>query len=170
MKILKIYVEQLGVVNFEDIALVSCDKLTIFNYLLIFSVQVNVVVDAGNADFFDPLRGGINNDAEANPPEPGNLNEVAGDPPMKEWTSFRRLLMQRFPVSKMVSLSSVSFSVFLFSSLYRILKALHINKWQYLGMAEDKCSICHAREACFVVALQTLHIEFEHSYLPVLVD
>lgn len=91
--------------------------------------QVNVVVDAGNADFFDPLRGGINNDAEANPPEPGNLNEVAGDPPMKEWTSFRRLLMQRFPVSKMVSLSSVSFSVFLFSSLYRILKALHINKW-----------------------------------------
>lgn len=69
--------------------------------------QVNVVVDDGNADFFDPLRGGINNDAKASPPEPGNLNEVAGDPPIKEWTSFRRLLMQRFPVSKMVSLSSM---------------------------------------------------------------
>lgn len=86
-------------------------------------------MDDGNADFFDPLRGGINNDAKASPPEPGNLNEVAGDQPIKEWTSFRRLLMQRFPVSKMVSLSTVSFSVFPFSGLYRILKVLHINKW-----------------------------------------
>lgn len=28
--------------------------------------------------------------------------------PTKEWTSYKRLLMQRFPVSKMVSISSVS--------------------------------------------------------------
>ncbi|XP_058751925.1 uncharacterized protein LOC131625025, partial [Vicia villosa] len=44
--------------------------------------QVNDAVVGGNADFYDPLRGGIDND------------------PIKEWTSFRRLLMQRFPVSK----------------------------------------------------------------------
>ncbi|XP_045830348.1 VPS35 endosomal protein-sorting factor-like isoform X2 [Trifolium pratense] len=69
--------------------------------------QVNVVVDGGNADFFDPLRGGIDNDAKATPRDPESLSEVSSDQPMKEWTSFRRLLMQRFPVSKMVSLSSM---------------------------------------------------------------
>ncbi|PNX62680.1 hypothetical protein L195_g053108, partial [Trifolium pratense] len=68
--------------------------------------QVNVAVDGGNVDFFDPLRGGIDNDAKATPLEPESLSEVSGDQPTKEWTSFRRILMQRFPVSKMVSLSS----------------------------------------------------------------
>ncbi|CAJ2672858.1 unnamed protein product [Trifolium pratense] len=53
------------------------------------------------------LRGGIDNDAKATPPDPESLSEVSSDQPMKEWTSFRRLLMQRFPVSKMVSLSSM---------------------------------------------------------------
>lgn len=74
-------------------------------------------MDGGNADFFDPLRG-TNNDAKATPPDPDNLSEAAADhQPLKEWTSFRRLLMQRFPVSKMVSISSVSFTVFSFSGL-----------------------------------------------------
>jgi hypothetical protein len=107
-------------------------------------------VDGGNADFFDPLRGGIDNDAKATPPDPESLSEVSGDQPTKEWTSFRRLLMQRFPVSKMVSLSSVSFTVFLFSGSYKILKKVpHV--WQYLRIAEVKCSMCHAREAYFVM-------------------
>ncbi|XP_073223706.1 uncharacterized protein [Cicer arietinum] len=69
--------------------------------------QLNVAVDSGNADFFDPLRGGADNDAKATPLHHRNLSEAAGDQPMKEWTSFRRLLMQKFPVSKMVSLSSM---------------------------------------------------------------
>ncbi|XP_027329733.1 UPF0505 protein C16orf62 homolog isoform X3 [Abrus precatorius] len=64
------------------------------------------VVDCGNTDFFDPLRG-TDNDAKATPPDDDNLNEAADHQPTKEWTSFRRLLMQRFPVSKMVSISSM---------------------------------------------------------------
>ncbi|TKY57323.1 UPF0505 protein C16orf6 [Spatholobus suberectus] len=64
------------------------------------------VVDGGNTDFFDPLRG-TDNDANAAPPDHANLNEAVDHQPTKEWTSFRRLLMQRFPVSKMVSVSSM---------------------------------------------------------------
>ncbi|XP_014504538.1 UPF0505 protein C16orf62 homolog isoform X1 [Vigna radiata var. radiata] len=64
------------------------------------------VVDRGNSDFFDPLRG-TDNDANAAAPDHDNLNESSDLQPTKEWTSFRRLLMQRFPVSKMVSVSSM---------------------------------------------------------------
>ncbi|XP_027940241.1 UPF0505 protein C16orf62 homolog isoform X2 [Vigna unguiculata] len=64
------------------------------------------VVDRGNSDFFDPLRG-TDNDANAAVPDHDNLNEYADIQPTKEWTSFRRLLMQRFPVSKMVSVSTM---------------------------------------------------------------
>ncbi|XP_047163089.1 VPS35 endosomal protein-sorting factor-like [Vigna umbellata] len=63
-------------------------------------------VDRGNSDFFDPLRG-TDNDANAAAPDHDNLNESSDLQPTKEWTSFRRLLMQRFPVSKMVSVSSM---------------------------------------------------------------
>ncbi|XP_057441139.1 uncharacterized protein LOC130733086 isoform X2 [Lotus japonicus] len=68
--------------------------------------QVNDVVDRGNTDFFDPLRG-TDTDAKAAPHDPDNLVEASEPRPTKEWTSFRRLLMQRFPVSKMVSVSSM---------------------------------------------------------------
>lgn len=64
------------------------------------------VVHPGNSDFFDPLRG-TDNDANAASPDHDSLNEAADHQPTKEWTSFRRLLMQRFPVSKMVSVSSM---------------------------------------------------------------
>ncbi|KAI4306118.1 hypothetical protein L6164_029425 [Bauhinia variegata] len=60
------------------------------------------VVDHGNEDFFDPLRG-TNDDEKATPSDHGVMCEA--DPPTKEWTSFSRLLKQRFPVSKMVSIS-----------------------------------------------------------------
>ncbi|KAG4964361.1 hypothetical protein JHK85_039336 [Glycine max] len=63
-------------------------------------------IDCGNTDFYDPLRG-TNNDANAAPPDHDNLNEAADHMPTKEWTSFRRLLTQRFPVSKMVSVASM---------------------------------------------------------------
>lgn len=61
-------------------------------------------------DFFDPLRGpetdaavSIENFEDASTP-----TEVANHVSVKEWISFKRFLMQRFPVSKMVSISSVS--------------------------------------------------------------
>ncbi|KAK7385975.1 hypothetical protein VNO78_31989 [Psophocarpus tetragonolobus] len=68
-------------------------------------VQVDVI-HCENTDFFDPLRG-TGNEAKAAPPDHDNLNEASDHQPTKEWTSFRRLLMQRFPVSKMVSVSSM---------------------------------------------------------------
>lgn len=70
-------------------------------------------MERGNDDFFDPLRG-TDNDEKVAPPNFDNLSEAADHHPTKEWTSFRRLLMQRFPVSKMVSMSSVCFSPFSF--------------------------------------------------------
>ncbi|KAI9126214.1 hypothetical protein K1719_002635 [Acacia pycnantha] len=63
-------------------------------------------VDLGNHEFLDPLRV-LDGDAKAIPFDHEILSEVASHPPTKEWTSFRRLLQQRFPVSKMVSLSSI---------------------------------------------------------------
>ncbi|XP_061342230.1 uncharacterized protein LOC133288485 isoform X2 [Gastrolobium bilobum] len=66
--------------------------------------QVNIV-DHGNTGFFDPLRG-TDNHANATSLDPDNLSG-SDHQPTKEWTSFRRLLMQRFPVSKMVSISSM---------------------------------------------------------------
>ncbi|KAL2316727.1 hypothetical protein Fmac_030603 [Flemingia macrophylla] len=64
------------------------------------------VIDRGNSDFFDPLRGNANS-ANDTPSDHDNWNEAVDHQPTKEWTSFRRLLMQRFPVSKMVSVSSM---------------------------------------------------------------
>ncbi|KAK7276870.1 hypothetical protein RIF29_18016 [Crotalaria pallida] len=68
--------------------------------------QVNVVVDCENTDFFDPLRRSEDG-ANTALPDADNSSRAADHQPTKEWTSFRRLLMQRFPVSKMVSLSSM---------------------------------------------------------------
>ncbi|KAJ7963774.1 UPF0505 protein C16orf62-like [Quillaja saponaria] len=74
------------------------------------------VVDDRNNDFFDPLRGTASN-AEVSGknlqdvddiPVPELSSEAGNQLPNKESTPFRRLLMQRFPVSKMISISSMS--------------------------------------------------------------
>lgn len=83
-----------------------------------------VAVDQGNDDFFDPLRASDDNGAvsgivsqdsesvfEAELPKQASLQNHE-----KEWTSFKRFLMQRFPVSKMVSVSSVIIFFFFFGS------------------------------------------------------
>ncbi|XP_019456612.1 PREDICTED: UPF0505 protein C16orf62 homolog isoform X1 [Lupinus angustifolius] len=70
------------------------------------SLSQVIVVHHENNDFFDPLRRNehdmktILHDAE-------KFSKDSDHQPVKEWTSFRRLLMQRFPVSKMVSISSM---------------------------------------------------------------
>ncbi|XLR29496.1 hypothetical protein S83_057396, partial [Arachis hypogaea] len=68
------------------------------------------VVESGNSDFFDPLRG-TDNEAKVESPDPDNLSNAVDHHPTKEWTSFRRLLMQKFPVTKMVSMSSKSSTI-----------------------------------------------------------
>lgn len=72
-------------------------------------------MDHGNIDFFDPLRGLADN-ASVSEEDLQDLestfSEASTQLPMKEWMSFKRFLMQRFPVSKMVSISSVSIQSF----------------------------------------------------------
>ncbi|KAK7847414.1 upf0505 protein [Quercus suber] len=70
------------------------------------------VVDHGNNDFFDPLRRSDNNATVSKDDFQDHENtssETSTQLPTKEWMSFKRFLMQRFPVSKMVSISSVTY-------------------------------------------------------------
>lgn len=78
-------------------------------------------MDHGDTEFFDPLRRSDNN-AEAAKEDlvdietssgAGLSSEASTQNPSKEWASFKRSLVQRFPVSKTVSTSSVSISCFL---------------------------------------------------------
>ncbi|BFG29632.1 hypothetical protein CerSpe_159060 [Prunus speciosa] len=74
------------------------------------------VMDHGDTEFFDPLRRSDYNaeaaredlvDIETNSGA-GRSSEASIQNSSKEWTSFKRSLMQRFPVSKTVSTSSMS--------------------------------------------------------------
>ncbi|KAM6553777.1 hypothetical protein CsatB_014539 [Cannabis sativa] len=75
-----------------------------------------VAVDNGSNNFYDPLRALDDNGAvsvdvlqESDTNSTVKLtNEASMQNPDKEWISFKRFLMQRFPVSKMVSVSSMS--------------------------------------------------------------
>jgi NACalpha-BTF3-like transcription factor len=71
-----------------------------------------VVEKNGNNDFFDPLRGlnavdSTSAEEKASNTTTNNNSQVSS----KEWTSFKRFLMQKFPVSKMISIASVSLSI-----------------------------------------------------------
>lgn len=89
----------------------------------------DVAVEDRANDFFDPLRAPDANttaslDDLQDFDSPSAENEAADQVQAKEWTSFKRLLMQRFPVSKMVSISSVSlispfgFHIWVFKTSY----------------------------------------------------
>ncbi|EOY12279.1 Uncharacterized protein TCM_030833 isoform 2 [Theobroma cacao] len=76
--------------------------------------QADDHVESSNSEeFFDPLRA-PNSKASAVIVDGQDLesissgNEDSIQVQMKEWTSFKRFLMQRFPVSKMISVSSMS--------------------------------------------------------------
>lgn len=79
------------------------------------------VVDHGDMDYLDPLRRSDNNAAVSREDleviESNSVVGVSGEAtilnPSKEWVSFKRSLMQRFPVSKTVLTSSVSILCFL---------------------------------------------------------
>lgn len=67
-----------------------------------------VVEKNGNNDFFDPLRGlnavdSTSAEEKASNTTTNNNSQVSS----KEWTSFKRFLMQKFPVSKMISIASM---------------------------------------------------------------
>ncbi|PKI67724.1 hypothetical protein CRG98_011937 [Punica granatum] len=76
---------------------------------------VDIVEDKGE-EFFDPLRepnsnvvGSLDTEDDIGHPSVVVSTEVPGQENAKrEWTSFKRFLMQRFPVSKMVSISAMS--------------------------------------------------------------
>lgn len=77
------------------------------------------VVDHADMDYLDPLRRSDNNAAVSREDleviERNSVVGVSGEAtilnPSKEWVSFKRSLMQRFPVSKTVLTSSVSFLI-----------------------------------------------------------
>ncbi|XP_058210972.1 uncharacterized protein LOC131323282 [Rhododendron vialii] len=75
-------------------------------------LQVDVV-DHGKSDFYDPLRGSdanvmISLDDLREEDNSSAVNEADAELPTKEWTSFKKFLMQRFSGSKMVSISPMS--------------------------------------------------------------
>ncbi|KAG5551052.1 hypothetical protein RHGRI_009470 [Rhododendron griersonianum] len=75
-------------------------------------LQVDVV-DHGKSDFYDPLRGSdanvmISLDDLQEEDNNSAVNEADAELPTKEWTSFKKFLMQRFSGSKMVSISPMS--------------------------------------------------------------
>ncbi|KAA8523649.1 hypothetical protein F0562_010072 [Nyssa sinensis] len=67
------------------------------------------VVDRERNDFLDPLRrpDAIVADSGENLKDEKNSSKAAVKLPGKEWSSFRKFLMQRFSVSKMISISSM---------------------------------------------------------------
>lgn len=71
------------------------------------------VDDRENSDFVDPLRVIDTNlavsveDIQYGESSSTVLSEAAVQVPVKEWTSFKRFIMQKFPISKMVSVSAV---------------------------------------------------------------
>ncbi|KAH7544413.1 hypothetical protein JRO89_XS15G0163600 [Xanthoceras sorbifolium] len=77
-------------------------------------LQVDGVGDSENNDFIDPLRAPDTNstvsveDIQYGESSSTVSSEAAALVPVKEWTSFKRFIMQKFPVSKMVSVSSMS--------------------------------------------------------------
>ncbi|XP_031284588.1 VPS35 endosomal protein sorting factor-like [Pistacia vera] len=89
--------------------------------------QVEDVVDCENSDFFDPLRAADVNavvpieDIEDGESSSMLSSEASSQVSVKEWISFKRFLMQKFPVSKMVSLSSVSKIFISFLFIFKIL-------------------------------------------------
>ncbi|KAF5478943.1 hypothetical protein F2P56_005464 [Juglans regia] len=69
------------------------------------------VVDHEHNDFFDPLRGLADNATNCREDVQeleSTSSEASSQLPTREWMSFKRFLMQKFPVSKMVSISSMS--------------------------------------------------------------
>lgn len=62
----------------------------------------------GNNDFFDPLRGLNAEDSTSAEEKAANTTTTNNSQvSSKEWTSFKRFLMQKFPVSKMISIASM---------------------------------------------------------------
>ncbi|XP_019090742.1 PREDICTED: UPF0505 protein-like isoform X2 [Camelina sativa] len=71
--------------------------------------QANTI-RGSDIDFFDPLRGlDVSASAEENVEETSSISiEAVAHDIIKEWKSLKRILMQRFPVSKVISFSPIS--------------------------------------------------------------
>ncbi|KAJ8527668.1 hypothetical protein K7X08_015119 [Anisodus acutangulus] len=77
------------------------------------------VTDYGGDKFFDPLRGSYGKPEDSMKDFGSTATEITSEPykdvaiqfPGKEWTSYKKVLMQKFPVSKMISVSSLSSSI-----------------------------------------------------------
>ena len=90
------------------------------------------VEDSENSNFIDPLRAADTNLAvsiegtQYVESSSTVASEATGQAPVKEWTTFKRFIMQKFPVSKMVSVSSVIVLI-LYTCVYKYIYFLKIN-------------------------------------------
>ncbi|KAM3320471.1 VPS35 endosomal protein-sorting factor-like isoform X2 [Capsicum chacoense] len=77
------------------------------------------VTDYDRDEFFDPLRGNYGKPEDPMKDLGSTTTEITAEPYRdiaiqflgKEWTSYKKVLMQKFPVSKMISVSSLSSSI-----------------------------------------------------------
>lgn len=77
------------------------------------------VTDYDRDEFFDPLRGNYGKPEDSMKDLGSTTTEITAEPYRdtaiqflgKEWTSYKKVLMQKFPVSKMISVSSLSSSI-----------------------------------------------------------
>ncbi|XP_028800318.1 VPS35 endosomal protein sorting factor-like [Neltuma alba] len=128
----------------------------------ISDIQVDAV-DLGNHEFLDPLRR-LDGDAKAIPFDHEMPSEAAIHPPMKEWSSFRRLLQQRFPVSKMVSLSSVPEVMMRSGKSLEKSSSMHMEELDDpQKFADDEVKVIAWQE--YVSRLHELKDEIAHSWL-----
>ncbi|KAG5570269.1 hypothetical protein H5410_060035 [Solanum commersonii] len=93
--------------------------------MIVYAIYVAKLVPAvdgtgyGRDEFFDPLRENHGKPEDSMKGLGRTSTEIAGEPYRdisihflgKEWTSYKKVLMQKFPVSKMISISSLSSSI-----------------------------------------------------------
>ncbi|KAH0710954.1 hypothetical protein KY284_012381 [Solanum tuberosum] len=93
--------------------------------MIVYAIYVAKLVPAvdgtgyGKDEFFDPLRENHGKPEDSMKGLGRTSTEIAGEPYRdiaihflgKEWTSYKKVLMQKFPVSKMISISSLSSSI-----------------------------------------------------------
>nr|GEU91021.1 uncharacterized protein [Tanacetum cinerariifolium] len=96
--------------------LYSLNKVTVSSHPLLSSSSSSVADDKhqdyGNIEFFDPLRGistqVVESIEDITVAEKPATSQATSHFSAKEWASFNKLLMQRFPVPKMISVSALS--------------------------------------------------------------
>ncbi|XP_012070871.1 VPS35 endosomal protein sorting factor-like isoform X2 [Jatropha curcas] len=127
-----------------------------------------IVTNLQDNDFFDPLRGGDAKTEETPDTENSSSaslsSEATSQIPSKEWTSFKRFLMQKFPVSKMISVSSMPDVIIKSSKAFdKSSKSTHVEEVNdSQKIPEDDAKVITQQE--YVSRLHELKDEIMHAW------